>query len=82
MDFLVSRIVKGLKQNQNRCISHIMNFNQLDLSLIKLNILISELHTDFSGFSLASLSIVILEICFGMLTASGILFVLDANVDK
>lgn len=59
-----------------------MNFNQLDLSLIKLNILISELHTDFSGFSLAALSIVILEICFGMLAASGILFVLDANVDK
>ena len=59
-----------------------MNFNQLDLSLIKLNILISELHTDFSGFSLAALSVVILEICFGMLAASGILFVLDANVDK
>ena len=59
-----------------------MNFNQLDLSLIKLNILISELHTDFSGFSLAALSVVILEICFGMLAASGILFVLNANVDK
>ena len=59
-----------------------MNFNQLDLSLIKLNILISELHTDFLGFSLAALSIVILEICFGMLAASGIPFVLDANVDK
>ena len=59
-----------------------MNFNQLDLSLIKLNILISELHTDFLGFSLAALSIVILEICFGMLAASGIQFVLDANVDK
>ena len=59
-----------------------MNFNQLDLSLIKLNILISELHTDFSGFSLAALSVVILEICFGMLATSGIPFVLDANVDK
>ena len=59
-----------------------MNFNQLDFSLIKLNILISELHTDFSRFSLAALSIVILAICFGMLAASGILFVLDANVDK
>ena len=58
-----------------------MNFNQLDLSLIKLNILISELHTNFLGFSLAALSIVILEICFGMLAASGILFVLNANVD-
>ena len=59
-----------------------MNFNQLDLSLIKLNILISELHTDFWGFSLAALSIVILEICFGILATSGIPFVLDANVDK
>ena len=59
-----------------------MNFNQLDLSLIKLNILISELHTDFLGFSLAALSVVILEICFGMVATSGIPFVLDANVDK